>query len=226
MAKVYPEHPGKGRFASWLLYIVSRIGVKFFYKIHTEGFENLPKTGPVLLLAKHQRVDDIPIGFSLIHQKVRKDVWCVMKDAMAATYFFGFFLRTGGLPINRKNPEKSKKSLLLGRHMLHEGRIVVIFPEQTTFPDKMGKGRTPGFRFLAGRPKNPIHVGVLGFRYKKAFPRTHVFVRVGKGAPYDIHEDPDHFLHDRMHEMAELSLLTYPYERPEGRKSVSDDELE
>ena len=57
----------------------------------------------------------------------------------------------------------------------------------------------------------------LGFRYKKSFIRTHVFVRIGKTAYYDKHQDPDIFLHDRMHEMAELSLLTYPYRRQEGK---------
>lgn len=222
----YPDHPGKSPIASWLLYIFSRIGAMILFKTHVEGFEQIPKTGSVLLLTKHQRKSDTPVGFVALHSQVRKDIWCVMKDAMAAPYFFGFFLKTGGLPVNRKNPEQTRKYLVLGRKMLHEGKIVVIFPEQTTMRDKMGKGRTPGFRFLVGRPEHPLQVCVMGIRYKKAFPRTHVFLRIGKGAPYDAHSDPEHFLHDRMHEMAALSLLTYPYQRPDARKASSADEID
>ena len=117
----------------------------------------------------------------------------------------------------QKNPEKSKKFLMLARHVLYDGNAVVMFPEQTRVPAKMGKGHSPGFRFIAGRPSQPLAVNSLGFRYKKSFIRTDVFIRIGKTAYYDKYQDADMFLHDRMHEIAELSLLTYPYRRPEGK---------
>lgn len=215
MRKRYGDHPGKGWLATLVLYVFSRIYTVFRYRVHFEGGENLPKTGAVLLLAKHQRLDDIPLGMMVIHRHCRKDIWCVMKDDLNAPWMFGFFLRTGGIPINRKNPEKSKQQLLMARHVLHDDNLVVLFPEQTFFPGKMGRGKTPGFRFIAGRPEKPLHVIALGFRYKKTGLRTDVFIRIGKPVLYDAKGDPGHFLHDRMHEMAELSLLTYPYERPE-----------
>ncbi len=215
MRKRYGNHPGKGWLASEILYIFARIYTKFRYRIHFEGADNMPTTGSVLLLAKHQRIDDIPIGMMLLHRFCRKDIWCVMKDDLNAPWMFGFFLRTGGIPINRKNPEKSKQQLLMARHVLHDDKLVVLFPEQTFFPGKMGKGKTPGFRFIAGRPEKPLHVVSLGFRYKKAGWRTDVFVRLGRPTLYGAQADPGQFLHDRMHEMAELSLLTYPYDKPE-----------
>lgn len=205
-------HPGKKTWAYYTLYFVSRILSPFFYKIEYTGADNLPKSGPVLLLAKHQHLTDIPLGFVMIHRKTRKDIWCVMKDSLAQM-LGGFFMKTGGIPLNRKNPEKSKWALLYARDRLYEGNIVVLFPEQTRFPDIMGKGKTPGFRFIAGKPATPLAVNVIGFRYEKAFPRTKVHLRIGKTTYYEEYMDADEFLHDRMHEMASLSLLTYPYER-------------
>ena len=215
--KKYDDHPGKSRFNSSLLYLFGNYFMRLFYRIHYEGADRMNKRGPVLLLVKHQRYDDIPLGLAVVHGRCRNDVWCVMKDSLAEWYFFGFFIKCGGIPINRKNPEKSKKFLMLARHVLYDGNAVVMFPEQTRVPDKMGKGRSPGFRFIAGKPSQPLAVNSLGFCYKKGFIRTHVFIRIGKTAYYDKHQDPDMFLHDRMHEMAELSLLTYPYRRPEGK---------
>ncbi len=225
--KKYEGHPGKSRLNSLLLYLFGRYFMALFYRIECTGAENINKTGPVLLLAKHQKIDDIPLGMAYMHGNSRRDIWCVMKDSLTKWYFFDFFVKCGGISINRRNPEKSKANLLLARKILYDGNLVVMFPEQTLFFGKMGRGKTPGFRFIAGKPSAPIAVNSLGFRYKKGFLRTHVFIRVGPTTMYEKHSDPDVFLHDRMHDMAELSLLKYPYPRPPGkkeRKTVRDAE--
>jgi 1-acyl-sn-glycerol-3-phosphate acyltransferase len=200
--------------AANIIYGLSRMVMPLRYKVEFEGAENLPKEGPVLLLAKHQRLDDIPLGLMVLQRFCRKDIYCIMKDSLAKWYFFGLIVRAGGIPLNRKNPEKSKLPLLFARDMLHAGKLMVIFPEQTFFPNKMGRGKTPGFRFIAGRPEKPLNVNVIGFRYKKEGFRTTAHIRIGQTTQYDATNDPDEFLHERMHQMAELSLLTYPYKRP------------
>ncbi len=194
--------------------------MRLFFKITIEGKENLPSTGPLLLLAKHQRNEDIPLGLGAIcAANPRRDHWCVMKHSLAAPHFFGFFMKCGGIPIDRKDPQKSKGYLLFARHKLHDGQVVVIFPEQTFFPNKMGRGKVPGFRFVAGRPETPIQVGCVGFTYRKGILRGEVTIRIGKTTPYTKHDDAEHFLHDRMLEVAELSRLHYPHPRPAGRKA-------
>lgn len=198
------------------------------YSISVEGHGNFPESGPLLVLAKHQRIDDIPLGLGGLNTAcTRRDHWCVMKDALAAPHFFGFFLKCGGIPINRREAARSKGWLLFARHKLHEGNAVVIFPEQTFFPNKMGKGKVPGFRFVAGRPEHPIPVACLGFSYEKLkFGRMKVTIRLGKPTMYGPHDDAEHFLHDRMIEMAELSKLHYPHERPaaKGAGSARDED--
>lgn len=221
-----PEHPGKRRWAYNIVVFAGRMLLRFKYKIKLEGHGNFPETGPLLILAKHQKLDDIPLGLGALNAAgKRRDHWCVMKDSLAAPHFFGFFLKCGGIPINRREAAKSKGWLLFARHRLHEGNAVVIFPEQTFFPNKMGKGKVPGFRFVAGRPETPIAVAVVGFSYeKKGFGRVVVTIRLGKPSMYGPHDDPDHFLHDRMLEMAELSKLEYPHERPQGKSGQPMDD--
>jgi hypothetical protein len=56
-----------------------------------------------------------------------------------------------------------------------------------------------------------------GFSLQEWLHQNACFHPDRKTAYYDKHQGPAIFLHDRMHEMAELSLLTYPYGRPEGK---------
>lgn len=216
----YEGHPGKTRFATRVIHFLSRRLIRLFFKTKIEGIENIPQSGTsCLVLAKHIRNEDIPLGLGTLLEK-RKDVWCIMKSELANPKFRGFFLHCGGIAIDRKRPEKSKQQLLTAREILYDNQLVTIFPEQTFFPKKMGQGKVPGFRFVAGKPKEPIYVLPIGFRYTKGrwYKRPAVIIKVGPASMYSKHDDPAVFLHDRMVEIAELSGLEYKYERPESRK--------
>ncbi|HBS04842.1 MAG TPA: 1-acyl-sn-glycerol-3-phosphate acyltransferase [Leptospiraceae bacterium] len=212
--KKYEGHPGKKRYAVYLLELFGQLYTRMRFKVKVQGIDNIPKDGPVLILAKHVRNSDIPLGLVRGLHPARWDVWCIMKDSLAKGLAAKFFLHCGGIPVDRKNPEKSKRDLLIARKILHDGHLVTIFPEQTHFKGKMGRGRTPGFRFVVGRPDHPVQIVPLGFEYKDhKFPRrTEVLIRIGLPTAYDKHSVPDTFLHERMHEIAELSGLKYTHE--------------
>jgi 1-acyl-sn-glycerol-3-phosphate acyltransferase len=221
-------HPGKSLWRSELIRLFGKVGLALRFNITVEGHGNLPTSGPCLVLAKHQRYVDVPLGLQalvhILHER-KHDIWCVMKDNLVGGVFGDFFLRCGGIPLNRNNPEKSKEQLLFARNRLHEGRIVVVFPEQTLYPWKMGRGRPAGFRFITGKPPGPVAVNCVGFEYTQtSFPRVSVKIRVGPPSYYSAGDDPEHFLHDRMEEIASLSNLKYSFPRPEGRRGreVSD----
>lgn len=185
-----------------------------------EGLDRISKTGSVLLLPKHQRLLDIPLGFTYVIQRARADAWCLMKETL--TGFAGFLLKCGGIPLNRANPEKSKRSLLMARTLLHEGQFVCLFPEQTYWPGRMGRGKVPGFRFICGKPERPLQVVSMGIEYRRPhrLGRTEVLMRLGEPVLYTADSNPETFLYDRMCEIAKLSGMDYPFERPEpGRKS-------
>ncbi|EMG00208.1 acyltransferase [Leptospira borgpetersenii str. 200701203] len=207
-------HPGSSLRARKILRWFGRIYGSLFYKTDVSGLENVPKEGTVLVLVKHQRNDDIPVGLAKGLYKARWDIWAIMKDSMAAPMFFNFFLKCGGIPLNRLEPRKSKRDLLFARKVLYNGNMLVIFPEQTTIPYKMGRGKPGAFRFIVGKPETPLPVLCLGLDYQPRgfLRRTKLSIRIGELKYLNPNENPEEFLHERMHEIASLTNLTYPFE--------------
>lgn len=205
-------HPGQNIFLSNVFNILGGLIYSFFFKVRVQSEHAIPASGPVLILSKHWTLADVPLGKIAVTKDSGRHLWCVMKDSLAKPPFGWFLLRQGGIPINRSNPEKSKADLLLARNVLNDGQMLCIFPEQTIVPNKMGRGRLPGFRFIASKPKNPIAVLCIGFRYtKRRFRRTLVDIKIG--APREFQKGDDHaaFLHERMQEIARLSDMKYPH---------------
>lgn len=205
------KHPGQTWFATLSIYFFGGIILRLFYKIKIEGGENIPKTGPLLVLAKHQRLNDIPLGCAALFAKSRRRAWCIMKDSLNLPYLFGYLLKCGGIPIDRKNPEKTKESFAFAKHVLYHNQLMCLFPEQTFFPWKMGKGKVPGFRVIAGKPENPLQTICVGFEYGREKWRTSVTIRIGKPSYFSKNDIPEVFLHERMKEIAHLSNLEYNF---------------
>jgi 1-acyl-sn-glycerol-3-phosphate acyltransferase len=211
-------HPGASQLVRRSLDYFSRLYSKLFYRVEAYGLENIPTDGSVLVLAKHQRISDIPLGLASALFRRRWNVWCVMKDSLAKPVFFNYFLKCGGIPLNRDEPRKSRRHLLHGRKILHQGNLLVIFPEQTTVPYAMGRGGSGAFRFVAGKPEKPLPVLCLGLQYEPRgwFRRTRFVIRAGEVSYFTADHDPEEFLHERMHEIARLSNLTYPFQKAES----------
>jgi hypothetical protein len=53
------------------------------YRATVEGLANFPTSGPRLALVKHQRNEDIPLGFSYVLAARRPDNWCIMNGIVA-----------------------------------------------------------------------------------------------------------------------------------------------
>lgn len=210
-------HPGSSQLVRRILDMFGRFYSRLLYKTEVFGIENIPADGSVLVLAKHQRIDDIPLTLSRALFRRRWNVWCVMKDALAKPIFFNFFLKCGGIPLNRNEPRKSKQHLLHARKMLYSGNMMAIFPEQTTVPYAMGKGRSGAFRFIAGKPKEPLPVLCLGLEYQKVgfLRRTKFTIRAGELKHFTAEQDADQFLHECMVEIARLTNLVYPFSSKE-----------
>lgn len=215
-------HPGASDLARRILDWFSRIYCRLRYKIEATGIENIPTEGPVLVLAKHQRIDDIMLGVSQALFRRRWNVWAIMKASLAKPVFFNFFLRCGGIPINREDPRKSKKQLLHARKVLHRGNLVAIFPEQTTTPGRMGRGRSGAFRFIAGKPASPIAVVCMGMEYhrKGIFRRTRFILRASEPRWFSAAQDAEAFMHECMLEIARLTNMAYPFTQVPSADSV------
>lgn len=205
------NHPGKRPFPLFLFHFLLTPLMRLRYRIKVEGHENIPTDGPLLVLAKHQRYEDIPLGYLFGLAPRRRDVWCLMKHTLGG----GLLTKLGGISINRADPKKSKQELRLCRAVLDDQQLLCIFPEQTLFPGKMGRGKLPGFRFIADRPDGPMaNVICIGFEYgpKKFLRRRSVVMRLGPAHAYDVSTmNPAQFFHTRMQELAGLCNLKYSF---------------
>lgn len=214
----YDEHPGKRMWASWSLGFIGRSVMRLAYRIRIlPPPGEIKRTGPVLIVAKHSTEIDIPLGYNAMLQAFGRHAWCVMKASLTRWYYLSFFWKIGGIPLDRNNPEKSKRYLMFAKKKLYEGNMMVLFPEQTTFMKIMGEGKIPGFRFIAGKPAEPLVCYPVGFQYKKGFLRTNVTIEFGEAMLFTKQDDPAVFLHQIMIEVARLSHLEYPFEAPVKR---------
>lgn len=225
----YTEHPGKTRLASLWLQFMGRVLFRLRYHVRVEADPQIHKTGPVLIISKHCTESDIPLGYPAMVQIFGRHAWCVMKASLARPRYMGFFWKIGGIPLDRDNPDRSKKFLVFAKKVLYEGHpgswrddgqgnLMVLFPEQTTFFGSMGEGKVAGFRFIAGKPERPLACTPVGLVYEPGFPRTRVTVRFGATRFFTKEDDPAVFLDGVMREIAKLSGLEYPYPVPEARK--------
>ena len=213
----YEEHPGKTRWASWTLAFIGRWVTRPFIRLRIEKPQQVQSEGPVLIISKHSAEIDIPLGYYAMLAAFGRHAWCVMKASLARPRYMGFFWKIGGIPLDRDNPERSKKFLMFAKKKMYEGNMLVLFPEQTTFMNTMGEGKVPGFRFIAGKPQEPLMCYPVGFTYRKGMIRTQVNIRFGEPVYFKSTDDPAAFLHSVMKEIARLSELEYPFEAPEPR---------
>jgi 1-acyl-sn-glycerol-3-phosphate acyltransferase len=205
-------HPGKSKLVSAILKIVADTFFRLKYKVHIEVAEPIPTDVPVIIMPKHQRYVDIPLGYSAVVKASKgKHPWAIMKDSLSSPLFAGLLLKCGGIPLNRKNPEKSKSFLAFARGVLYENNILTLFPEQTRVPNKMGKGREGGFRFLVSKADKPVGVVCVGMHYVKKFLRTEVFIKIGNVHYCDSTTDITAFFHERMIELGKLSGMEYHF---------------
>jgi len=109
------------RFLIWVF-------VNIMYRIRLRGLENIPETGPVLLVSNHVSfVDALVIGGS-----VRRPVRFVMDHNIFRIPVLGFIFRTArAIPIApaREDPDALQKAFDRIDAELAEGEVVCIFPE-------------------------------------------------------------------------------------------------
>ncbi|NJP40792.1 1-acyl-sn-glycerol-3-phosphate acyltransferase [Oscillospiraceae bacterium HV4-5-C5C] len=112
-----------GRF--WVRRIVA-VFMKSAFKVRIEGLDQLPSTGPAIIIANHSSYFDIP----LIHVFVKPWIYFVAKLELFKPGFPRRFLAWwGAIPLNREHVSLQAARDILG--LLRQGRILCIFPEGT-----------------------------------------------------------------------------------------------
>ena len=195
--------PGRNEGVLQVFKFLARILLLPFYRLETDGLQNLPRDSAFILLSKHQRWEDIPLlGLATPRPLYYIAKYELFKNVLSKR----FFSAMGGIPLNRQRPLESRRFLQATIQLLEKGEGVVIFPEGTYYRNKMGPGQTGMVRFVLSRLKLPFIP--VGINYAANGWRTRVRINFGKA----FHTDPtlvaDAFVSRMMKEIAALSGLT------------------
>lgn len=186
----------------WITRIAARLMLSMRYRIDIKGRERLPRDNAFVLLPKHQCWQDVPlVGLAtpiLLTYVAKYELF---------TNPLGRYIVTslGGIPLNRKRPIESRRTLHVIKHHLKNNRGLVLFPEGTYFPGAMGPGNHGILRFIISSVKVPLIP--VGIRYSKQGIRNRVWIRFGEPIHTDDAVRPEALLTLVMEKIAALSGL-------------------
>lgn len=107
--------------------LASAIG-RVFWFWDPQGTENIPRTGPLLVLANHPTYLDPPTLVALMIYCANRDLSIMAWDKLFNIPFVSFFTRTyKAYPVNRDNPGRGPFVTLL--NILKQGGAAGVFPE-------------------------------------------------------------------------------------------------
>jgi 1-acyl-sn-glycerol-3-phosphate acyltransferase len=122
------------------------------------GTDNVPRTGPLLIVSNHiGGVDPALIG-----GWTPRPVWFMAKAELFRNRFSGAIMRAyHAFPIVRHSPDR--KALRLAFSLLGSGRAVVLFPEGHRAEDARLHRAEPGAGFIARHSRAPlVPIGITG----------------------------------------------------------------
>jgi 1-acyl-sn-glycerol-3-phosphate acyltransferase len=135
--------------------------VKLLFRPKVQGLENIPVSGPALLVSNHLAFcDSIFLPVAVPRQIVfpaKSEYFTApgLKGRLVAT----FFRSVGQIPIDRSGGRASLAALNTGLEILEKGELFGIYPEGTRSPDgRLYKGKTGVGRMaiVAGVPVIPV----------------------------------------------------------------------
>ena len=179
-AKFIPGSPERPRFYENLRALVAVV-TKFFYALDVQGLENIPVSGPVMLVSNHLSFWDIPSGAV----RSRRMVHYMAKSEYAKNGFMRWlFTNLEAFFVNRG--EGDIEAIRNSLNVLKAGQILFIFPEGHRSDNHAMIEAHDGFAliaFKAGVPIIPVATWgseFVGKRGRFAFWRPTIHVRYGK----------------------------------------------
>ncbi|MHA1299636.1 MAG: lysophospholipid acyltransferase family protein [Candidatus Helarchaeota archaeon] len=202
------------------IHFLIRIGIDSLinpltFDVKINGKENLEGIRPAVICSNHESFLDIGLyGLYLIDSKMSNyygylfpgeynsidKTWFMMKKELAEIPIISSWtLSAGGFPVARG--EKDKEAMRIAEELVKKNRNVVIFPQQTTYPEiDVDKCKTGGVRLAikTKRPIVPVSIkgsydamkrGVLQLLFPpKAFP---IEINIGKPIYYEEYYDTE-----------------------------------
>jgi 1-acyl-sn-glycerol-3-phosphate acyltransferase len=158
------------------------------------GRENIPRTGPVILVPNHMSYLDWGTDSLYFHAAGRYPTFMIKASAFKVPFIGRMLVGCGQIPVNRGGADAAL-ALKQAEQALADGAAVIVYPEGTATRDPglwpmAGKTGAARLALATGAPVIPVaHWGtqdVLPYGSKKARLWPRKTVRTAAGPPVDL----------------------------------------
>jgi len=128
------------------------------FRLETDGFDSIPKDGPLIVICNHVSGFDPPVVGSVMP----RPVYFMTKAELFRVRPFAFVIRgLHAYPVRRGTPDR--QSLRHSLELLHHGQILLIFPEGHRTETGALQTARSGTVFLAKHSQaRVVPVGIVG----------------------------------------------------------------
>jgi len=167
----------------WFYYIARGLLIGLFKLLtrwQVKGRENVPREGPVLVVANHLNLADPPLlGVSLGRTVIFMAKEELFRSRLTAYFLSGF----GSFPVHRGKLDR--QALRSSQQVLADGLALAMFPEASRSRSARLKAAMPGSALIACHSGVPIlPVGIIGTEQLRGvgwlFRRPRVTINIGK----------------------------------------------
>jgi len=130
----------------------------FLFSLRKQGWKNVPRKGPVLLVANHQSfLDPIAVGLTAC-----RELSYLARKSLFKKPFLDIYLKSVGCcPVDLEGV--AKEGIRSTLDLLSNGRAVLLFPEGTRSEDGLMQDLKPGIQLLIRKSKAiVVPVGIAG----------------------------------------------------------------
>jgi len=215
------DHAHWERRRRFLRFLIRVIGFNLLVRLESvEGLENVPATGPAILMINHMAFVDPIVVLHLLPRNI-----VPMAKVEVYNYpLIGIFPRAWGvIPVRRE--EVDRRAIQGALDVLRAGEIILVAPEATRSP-QLQRGKE-GVAYLASRsgaPIIPVAIeGTEGFPtlpFRKRWRGPGVQVRFGR--PFCFRTELER-RHDQLRQMTDEAMYLLAAMLPERRRGVYAD---
>lgn len=157
---------------------VLRVVAACLTRVERQGFENLPASGPLLVICNHaSNADEILLMAYLVPAMKRPMAWLGKEEALRWP-LFGWAMRHNGI-FGVRRGAGDLEAFRLAKSVLDDGRVLAIFPEGTRSPTGALQEAKEGATVLAVRSAAPIlPIAIIGSQ--RFWPRGKLLPRPGR----------------------------------------------
>ena len=206
----------------FLRFLIRTIGFNLLARVDTvEGVENVPATGPAILMINHIAFID-PI---LVLHLLPRNIVPMAKIEVYNYPIIGIFPRLWGVvPVRRE--EIDRRAIQGALDVLRAGEIILVAPEATRSPQlQMGKEGVAYLATLTDAPVVPVAIdGTIGFPTFRLLPRWRepgAQVRFGK--PFRFRTEGERPGREQLRKMTDEAMYILSGLLPEHRRGVYAD---